>query len=154
MSSSLFPEEACTCLVGAVYKAFDKETQKHVAIKKVTDPFLLGPDDGARVTLELEAMLKAEECPQIVSLLNVPMPDEEEIEDIFIVMELMPGSLKSLLKRNYEPVSLECEKLLMLDLLLAFRYIHENLHLEYRDLKADHCLYNGLDDLSTCTLKL
>lgn len=128
---------------GSVCEAIDKETNKHVAIKKFSGIF----NDAVlcqRVLREIEILFSLNH-PFIVKPVDLIV--RAGSTDIYLVMELAQSDLRKLIK---SPIHLERKqvKALMYRMLVALNYLHSG-GIVHRDLKPGNLLIN-----SDCTLKI
>ena len=127
---------------GVVYRAREKRTGEIVALKKLK---LLDRVDGFPLTSLREIkLLQSIEHPHIVNVKQVAASQRRL--DFFIVMEFVEHDLKDLMADMKEPFSPSEVKCLMLQLLDAVNFMHDN-WIMHRDLKTSNLLYNNRGQL-------
>ncbi|KAK4535120.1 hypothetical protein CDCA_CDCA03G1145 [Cyanidium caldarium] len=130
---------------GEVYHARDTRTNEDVAIKHVRKVFEY-VREAVRMLRELKFLRILRGHPNIVQVRDVlPPGDSDRFDDIFIVFEFLPATLKramSLLSTNAQ-FSVEYKNKLIkkfaYDLLCGLKYMH-SARIYHRDLKPDNLL--------------
>ena len=128
---------------GLVYRAVDKQDRKIVALKRI----ILHNEskDGFPLTTIREiAMLRRINHPNCVKLLDIVVGRKRD--GVFLVFEYCEHDLASLLDHVKEPFSESEAKSLILQLLSATKYLHEN-WIIHRDIKLSNLLYNNKGEL-------
>jgi serine/threonine protein kinase len=122
-----------------VWKAFDKENDRIVAIKEVEKGKIKSSQSATRgMKTEIEIM-RGIRHPNVVQLYKVC----ESFSAIFLVMELVEcGSLSHLLKQDVQLAEPFVKKL-MLELLRAVDYLHQQ-NVIHRDIKPGNILLENL----------
>lgn len=127
-----------------------KATGKQVAVKKIENAFndLV---DGKRHLREVQ-LLRQLKHENIVSILDMFLPDHRDFDDIYIVQELMDTDLHKVIqsKQNLEE---EHHRYFVYQILLAINYIH-SANLVHRDLKPANVLVNKNCDVKICDFGL
>lgn len=148
---------------GEVYQARDARDGTIVAVKHVRKAFEY-VREAVRVLRELKFLRILSGHPNVVGIRDVLPPGSasERFDDIFIVFEFLPATLKramSLLSANAQ-FSVEYKnklvKKFMYDLLCGLKYMH-SAHIHHRDLKPDNLLVENLPNtvrLCLCDLGL
>ncbi|CRH00010.1 mitogen-activated protein kinase 2, putative [Plasmodium relictum] len=136
---------------GYVYLAYDKNTKKNVAIKKVNRMFedLV---DCKRILREI-TILNRLKSDYIIRLCDLIIPDDLlKFDELYIVLEIADSDLKKLFKT---PIYLTEEhiKTILYNLLLGEKYIHES-GIIHRDLKPANCLLNQDCSVKICDFGL
>jgi mitogen-activated protein kinase 1/3 len=131
---------------GLVIKALDTETKKNVAIKcikadVVNDYYLL-----QRIVMEIK-VLSHFNHENIIRLYDIVIPDMENMQFIYIVMEIADTDLKTLFKIKYN-LSADHVKYMMYNLLCGTYILHLS-GVMHRDITPANILINY-----NCDLKL
>ncbi|KEF55026.1 CMGC/CDK protein kinase [Exophiala aquamarina CBS 119918] len=127
---------------GLVSRARRKATGQIVALKRLKMDYV---NDGFPVTgLREIQTLKACSHPHVVELIEVVMGDS--LKDVYLVMDFLEHDLKTLLEDMAEPFLPSETKTLMLQLVSATSYLHENWIL-HRDLKTSNLLLNNRGEI-------
>lgn len=126
----IYPPNSRTGTYGVVFKAKDKRTGEIVALKKVK---MENEQNGFPITSlrEINLLLKSRH-KNIVNVKEIVVGSN--IDKIYIVMEYLNHDLKSLMGRMKSKFQLGEVKTLMLQLLSAIAFLHDNWVL-HRDLK-------------------
>lgn len=136
---------------GIVCSAIDKNTNKKVAIKKITRAFddLV---DGKRIIRELK-LLRHFRHENVVGLLDLIHPAQNyEFEDIYMVLDFMETDLhKIIYSKNV--LTDEHFQYFVYQILKALKYIH-SAKVIHRDLKPSNLLLNSNCDLKICDFGL
>lgn len=114
-----------------VFKAKDKRTGEIVALKKVK---MENENNGFPITSlrEINLLLKSKH-DNIVDVKEIVVGSN--IDKIYIVMEYLNHDLKSLMEKMKTKFQLGEVKTMMIQLLSAIAYLHEN-YILHRDLKV------------------
>eukprot|EP01091_Cochliopodium_minus_P020649 TRINITY_DN9094_c0_g1_i1.p1 TRINITY_DN9094_c0_g1~~TRINITY_DN9094_c0_g1_i1.p1 ORF type:complete len:361 (-),score=100.45 TRINITY_DN9094_c0_g1_i1:19-1101(-) len=124
---------------GVVYRAKDKQNKDIVALKK-----LKLVDQGKKgfplTSLREIKILQSIEHPNIINVKEVAVSPTKL--DFFIVMDFVEHELKDLMEKNEKPFSPSEVKCLMLQLLDATEFMHDNCII-HRDLKTSNLLYTN-----------
>lgn len=136
---------------GYVYLAYDKKTNKNVAIKKINRLFedLV---DCKRILREI-TILNRLKSKYVISLYDIVIPtDLLEFDELQIVLEIADSDLKKLFMT---PIFLTEEhvKTILYNLLLGEKFIHES-GIIHRDLKPANCLLNHDCSVKICDFGL
>jgi serine/threonine protein kinase len=124
---------------GFVYRAFHKETNRVVALKRII--LHHEEQEGFPLTSIREIkMLRRLHHPNIVSLVDVVVGSKRD--SVFLLFEYCEHDLSYLLKRMKTPFKESELKSLFQQLLSAVEYIHKNWIL-HRDIKLSNLLYNN-----------
>jgi len=136
---------------GIVCSAYDMDTGKKVAIKKIPSAFddLV---DAKRILREVK-MLHHFKHENVVGLLDlIDPPPHHPFEDIYIVLDFMETDLhKIIYSRNR--LTDEHIQYFMYQALRGLKYIH-SANVIHRDLKPSNLLLNGNCDLKICDFGL
>lgn len=136
---------------GYVYLAYDKKTNKNVAIKKINRLFedLV---DCKRILREI-TILNRLKSKYVISLYDIIIPEDLlEFDELSIVLEVADSDLKKLFMT---PIFLTEEhvKTILYNLLLGEKFIHES-GIIHRDLKPANCLLNHDCSVKICDFGL
>ncbi|VTZ68714.1 mitogen-activated protein kinase 2, putative [Plasmodium chabaudi chabaudi] len=136
---------------GYVYLAYDKNTERNVAIKKVNRMFedLI---DCKRILREI-TILNRLKSDYIIRLYDLIIPEDLlKFDELYIVLEIADSDLKKLFKT---PIFLTEEhiKTILYNLLLGEKFIHES-GIIHRDLKPANCLLNQDCSVKVCDFGL
>ena len=106
-----------------VILALDKDTNKKVAIKKITRAFD-DPVDAKRILREIKLMriFNHENVIRIIDLVPPP-PTIEEFEDIYIVQDLMETDLHRIIYSK-QPITIDHIQYFIYQVLRGLKYIH------------------------------
>lgn len=130
---------------GTVCAAFDVENGQNVAIKKLSRPFQ-NEIHAKRAFREL-VIMKLVNHKNVIKLLDAftPQTSVDELQDIYIVMELMDGNLCRVMQ-----LALDHERIsyLLYQMLCGIKHLH-SARLIHRDLKPSNIVVK-----SDCTLKI
>ena len=137
---------------GVVISALDQETNKKVAIKKVTRAFE-DAVDAKRILREILLMKKFvhENVIRIIDIIPPP-PNAEEFEDIYIVQDLMETDLHRIIYSR-QPLTIDHIQYFVYQILRGLKYIH-SANVLHRDLKPSNLLLNSNCDLKICDFGL
>eukprot|EP00933_Yihiella_yeosuensis_P015639 TRINITY_DN13583_c0_g2_i2.p1 TRINITY_DN13583_c0_g2~~TRINITY_DN13583_c0_g2_i2.p1 ORF type:complete len:493 (-),score=88.77 TRINITY_DN13583_c0_g2_i2:235-1713(-) len=125
---------------GCVFRAYDKQSRKVVAIKKVK---MDHEEEGVPSTAIREvAVLKASHHPNIVRLLDVACTPGR----LHLVFEFVEVNLKQHMKRHHLKLSKDHVQDLQKQLMCAIDYCHAR-GIMHRDLKPQNILIDGEDKL-------
>lgn len=136
---------------GSVCEAYDNQSQRLVAIKRVGKLFehLI---DSKRVLREIVIMSKLHH-PNIVKIHNVVAPNSmQTCDELYMVMELCDSDLKKLCRTDVT-LSLLHVNTLLYNLLVGLKYLH-SAGIYHRDLKPANCLVNQDCSLKICDFGL
>jgi mitogen-activated protein kinase 1/3 len=136
---------------GVVCSAFDKKTNKKVAIKKVPNAFedLI---DAKRIVREIR-LLKFFDHEDIIALVDVLKPEKRTgFEDIYFVTDLMETDLHRVIYSS-QPLSSEHTQYFMYQLVRGMFFMH-SANVMHRDLKPNNILLNKDCKLKICDLGL
>jgi mitogen-activated protein kinase 15 len=128
---------------GVVYKAFDKNLQLHVAIKRVFEVFK-SKIDCERLLKEIKIFEFLGKHPNIIQLLNVIRSDKDS--DLYLVFDYMDANLFNVIRAKI--LTEQHIKLITYQLLKAVKYFH-SAGIINRNLKPNNILVN-----SDCKIKL
>ena len=135
----------------AVCSCYDRKDNRNVAIKKVTNAF----DDleDARHILREIKMLSFFDHDNIVTLLDVPKPDNKETyNDVYVITDLMETDLHRVIYSRQELTD-EHIQYFIYQILRGTLYFH-SAKVIHRDLKPANILANKNCDLKICDLGL
>lgn len=137
---------------GVVISAQDRDTDKKVAIKKISRAFG-DPVDAKRILREIKLMKKFvhENVIRIIDLMPPP-PTAEEFEDIYIVQDLMETDLHRIIYSR-QPLTIDHIQYFVYQMLRGLKYIH-SANVLHRDLKPSNILLNANCDLKICDFGL
>jgi mitogen-activated protein kinase 1/3 len=137
---------------GVVISAFDKESNRDVAIKKVSHAFE-DAIDAKRILREILLMKKLvhENVIRIIDIIPPP-PTAEDFDDIYIVQDLMETDLHRIIYSR-QALTIEHVQYFVYQILRGLRYIH-SANVIHRDLKPSNLLVNGNCDLKICDFGL
>lgn len=128
---------------GTVYRAFDRETNEVVALKKVI--LHNEKQDGFPLTSVREvAVLKRLNHVNCVKLKEMAVARHHD--SVYLVFEYCEHDLASLLSHYDRPFSESEVKTLVLQLLGAIEYLHDH-YILHRDIKLSNLLYNNRGQL-------
>jgi len=136
---------------GVVISAKNVETEQKVAIKKVSDVFhnLL---DAKRILREVR-LLRHFNHRNVLAIMDMVHPaEEEELEDIYIITELMQSDLHRIIHSNND-LSLEHIQYILYQVLLGLKYMH-SANVIHRDLKPSNILINEDCEVKICDFGL
>lgn len=124
---------------GTVCQAYDREKERHVAIKRLQDLF----DNRVickRLLREL-AILSRLQHRNVVQLFDILQPDDlDAFDELYFAMEICDSDLKNLFTVNCSLVPLQVNTMLY-HLLAGLKYLH-SAGVYHRDLKPANCLVN------------
>lgn len=131
---------------GCVNEAFDRERQRTVAVKHISNLFR-DPVDCKRVLREIAIMSKLDHGSVVKFHEIPPIMDVSRFNELFIVMELCDTDFAKLLRAD---VSLSNAHITLMyyNLLLGLKYLH-SAGIYHRDLKPANCLVNA-----DCSVKI
>lgn len=136
---------------GSVCEAYDHESKKLVAIKRIGHMFedLI---DCKRILREI-AILKKLEHDNVVKLYDILAPSSmQTFEELYMVMEICDSDLKKLCRTDVTLTQLHISTLLY-NLLVGLRYLH-SAGIYHRDLKPANCLVNQDCSVKICDFGL
>lgn len=128
---------------GVVYKARDRFTNAHVAVKKIYDAFQ-NSTDAQRTYREVMYLRKLTGHSNIIKLLSVIHANNKR--DIYLVFELMESDLHIVIRAKI--LNIKHKRFIIYQLFKALKYLHSG-KLVHRDLKPSNMLIN-----SDCSMKL
>eukprot|EP01147_Barroeca_monosierra_P010531 gene10530-2658_t len=133
---------------GVVCAATDSVSQRRIAIKKISNPFV-NPDLAKRTLRELRFLKHFHSHRNIISVLTIlkPPSDLSKFRDIYVVMELQETNLHRII-HSKQALSEEHVRYFMFQLLSGLQFIHASGVL-HRDIKPGNLLIN-----SNCSLKI
>lgn len=135
---------------GSVAAFSDSRTKKKVAVKKVTNAFK-DLHDGKRILREVK-LLRQFDHENIIRILDIIPPENPQIEDVYIVTDLMETDLSRVI-RSPQPLLESHHQHFTHQILLALRYLHGK-GVIHRDLKPANILVNGDCNLKICDFGL
>ena len=138
-------ESIGTGAYGVVCAAKDNRSGQRVAIKKIPKVFDI-PAVAKRTYRELK-ILRHLRHDNIISILDVMQPDEENFDDVYVVLDLMESDLHHII-HSVQPLSNEHIKYFLYQILCGLKYIH-SANVLHRDLKPSNLLIN-----QDCELKI
>mmetsp|Transcript_80088 Transcript_80088/g.235562 ORF Transcript_80088/g.235562 Transcript_80088/m.235562 type:complete len:411 (-) Transcript_80088:134-1366(-) len=136
---------------GSVCEAYDKETERNVAIKRVKHMFddLI---DCKRILREV-AILTRLNHPHIVQIYDlVEPPSLKTFDELYIVMQICDSDLKKLIRTDVTLSPLHIDTVLY-NLLVGLKYLH-SAGIYHRDLKPANCLVNQDCSVKICDFGL
>mmetsp|Transcript_52544 Transcript_52544/g.122905 ORF Transcript_52544/g.122905 Transcript_52544/m.122905 type:complete len:501 (-) Transcript_52544:108-1610(-) len=129
--------------VGIVCSGTDLRVEKPVAIKKITEPFLVA-EESKRTVREIQYQ-SALQHPNIVAISDVVLgPDDS----LYVVQEIMSSDLFWVIQSG-QALSRRVVLHLTFQLLRGLRYLH-SANLCHRDVKPSNCVVNAACDLKLC----
>eukprot|EP01080_Neovahlkampfia_damariscottae_P004704 gene4704-8288_t len=140
---------------GVVVSAYDKKNEKYVAIKKNLNVFELDPELQKRILRELKIMEHFDHHENVISLVDlIPPKDFDSFKDVYIVMDLMDGDFKSIIRgKNPQPLDDGGVKYFLYQLLRGVKYVH-SANVLHRDIKPSNILLNKEMDVKICDFGL
>jgi mitogen-activated protein kinase 1/3/mitogen-activated protein kinase 6 len=136
---------------GVVVSARDTRTGEMVAIKKIEKAFE-HPTFTKRTLRELK-ILRLMQHENIIGIKAIQLPrTREEMDEIYVVNELMETDLSSVI-RSPQPLEDEHCQFFIYQILRGLKYLHSASVL-HRDLKPRNLLVNGSCDLKICDFGL
>jgi len=146
------PQKAVgTGAYGVVCSAVDKDANRKVAIKKITNAFddLI---DAKRIVREIK-LLHFFNHENIVALVDLVNPlTKGDFEDVYLVLEYMETDLHRIIYSKNELTDDHCQYFLY-QILRGVKYIH-SANVIHRDLKPSNLLLNSNCDLKICDFGL
>lgn len=136
---------------GVVCSALDKDTNKKVAIKKITNAFddLV---DAKRILREIK-LLHHFNHENIVGLTDLINPlTMEDFEDVYIILDFMETDLHKIIYSKNELSDDHCQYFVY-QMLRGLKYIH-SANVLHRDMKPSNLLLNANCDLKICDFGL
>jgi len=130
---------------GVVYRAKDKETGEIFALKKLK--YEKEKNGFSMSSLREVKVLMNFKHPHIVNVKEIVVGSH--LNAVYIVMECVDNSLRSLLKKHKTVFSTEVVKRLLIQLLSAVSHLHDN-WVFHRDLKTSNLLYDNKGALKIC----
>jgi serine/threonine protein kinase len=138
---------------GVVVRAHDSVTDRHVAVKKITDVFEKEEEYQKRILREVMITKHLRGHRNIVQMIDLPPPESmSDFDDVYIVLECMGWNLNDLLRSNNE-LNEATIKYFMHNLLSGLKYIH-SAGVVHRDLKPSNILMNQEMDIRICDFGL
>ena len=135
---------------GTVYKARDKLSGQIVALKKIKS--LSNSKHGfPRTSLREIHLLNQLSHPNLIQLLDVAVGLKPE--SVFLVFEFCEHDFSQLIQKMSVPFSIGQIKRILLQLLSAVKYLHDNFVM-HRDLKLSNVLMNEVGVLKLADLGL
>jgi len=136
---------------GVVVSARDTKTGEMVAIKKIEKAFE-HPTFTKRTLRELK-ILRLMQHDNIIDIQTIQLPrSREEMDEIYVVSELMETDLSSVI-RSPQPLEDEHCQFFIYQILRGLKYMHSASVL-HRDLKPRNLLVNASCDLKICDFGL
>lgn len=125
-------------------------TGKRVSVKKITNAFedLV---DGKRHVREVN-LLQQLKHDNIISILDMFLPETRDFNDIYIVQELMDSDLHKVIQSKQQ-LAEEHHRYFVYQILCAVHYLH-SANLVHRDLKPANVLVNTNCDVKVCDFGL
>lgn len=131
---------------GCVALAYDSETDRHVAIKKMTRFF--GRDVlTRRVLREVVSLRHLLHCPNIVEVIEFDV-SFIEFNEVYLVLSACDADLFQIIRSTQE-LTHSHVKYFLVQLLRAVHYMH-TAHIVHRDLKPSNLLVNANCTLCVC----
>eukprot|EP00792_Barthelona_sp_PAP020_P005185 TRINITY_DN2543_c1_g2_i1.p1 TRINITY_DN2543_c1_g2~~TRINITY_DN2543_c1_g2_i1.p1 ORF type:complete len:373 (+),score=45.51 TRINITY_DN2543_c1_g2_i1:38-1156(+) len=128
---------------GIVWKAIDKRSGRHVALKKIFDAFQ-NDTDAQRTFREIMFLQELSDHDNIIRLLNVLKAENDQ--DIYLVFDYLETDLHAVIRANIlEPIH---KQYVIYQILKSLKYLHSG-GLIHRDLKPANVLLNA-----QCKVKL
>ena len=128
--------------MGAVFKARDETLKRDVALKVMNPQFSRLPNFQERFLQEARTVARLSH-PNIVQIFDFGQQVLDEVQQLFIVMEFIPGQNLSLALKEYrnrnQPFPLLEAMEMMRQVALALEYAHQQGVL-HRDLKPDNVI--------------
>jgi mitogen-activated protein kinase 1/3 len=128
----------------------NKSTGKQVAVKKIEHAFK-DLVDGKRHLREVQ-LLRQLKHDNIVSILDMFMPESRDFNDIYIVQDLMDSDLHKVIQSK-QTLEEEHQRFFVYQILLATNYLH-SANLVHRDIKPANVLVNKNCDVKLCDFGL
>ena len=131
---------------GCVALAYDSETDRHVAIKKMTR--FIGRDVLARRVLrEVVCLRHLLDCPNIVEVIEFDV-SFIEFNEVYLVLSACDADMFQIIRSTQELTHSHI-KYFLVQLLRAVHYMH-TAHIVHRDLKPSNLLVNANCTLCVC----
>ena len=126
---------------GIVVKALNKETNQIVAIKKFTNLYR-DIIDTKRVLREISILrqLSTSPHPNIVTIYDIIIPNEQTVQDIYLIMEYCELDLRQLIYSDYK-IPTSTIKHIIADCLHGLCYLYHK-GIIHRDIKPANILIN------------
>jgi mitogen-activated protein kinase 1/3 len=123
---------------------------EQVAVKKIKDAFddLV---DAKRIVREIR-LLRHFNHDNIIRIVDLPVPERLDFDDIYIVTDLMETDLHKVIYSR-QPLSNDHSQYFLYQMLCALKYLHSTSVL-HRDLKPSNILLNANCDLKLCDFGL
>lgn len=135
---------------GVVVAAMDHVTNRHVAIKKISDIF--DHATFAKRTLREVRLLRLLRHENLIGIRSVMKPLDHSFTDLYIVSELMETDMSSVIK-SMQPLSNDHLQFFVYQILRGVKYLHTS-NVLHRDLKPRNLLVNSNCDVKICDFGL
>lgn len=131
-----------TC--GTVVEMEHIPTSQRIAVKQMRVTGNI--DENKRIIMDLEILLKCNDCENIVSCLGYFMPEGA----VWVCMDLMSMCFDKVLKLTKRPIPEKILGKLTLCTLNALNYLKERHNVIHRDIKPSNLLINNQGDIKLC----
>jgi mitogen-activated protein kinase 15 len=138
-------------------QATDLRTNELVAIKKIKDAFPPNTSEldeetarveyliAIRVLRELKILAHLVDCPNVVTLQGIIVPEDyESFRDVYVITDIMPIDLRTVLTKGSR-LGADHIRFLTYQLLAALHHIHST-GIIHRDLKPEVCRFQCISN--------
>jgi len=135
---------------GTVASFKNTTTEQKVAVKKITNAFDCLID--AKRNLREIKLLRSMKHENVISILDMFLPESRNFDDIYIVQELMETDLHKVIQSRQQ-LSEDHHQYFIYQILCAVQYLHRS-NVVHRDLKPANVLVNTNCDIKICDFGL